>query len=155
MNKNLAAKNACRPIIRKAATSDAATIADLLTQLDYPVTVDFVRKKLLPLRKDPDEEIVVAELNGSVVGFIAIHFIPQIALPGSFARISYLSVDKNTRSKGIGGALVAHCEKLARKRRCDRIEVHCHERRKRAHEFYKSHGFNESPKYFFTSMKDG
>ncbi|HGM6989075.1 hypothetical protein JY531_09580 [Serratia marcescens] len=37
---------------------------------------------------------------------------------------------------------------LAHRRGCDRLEVHCHSRRERAHAFYRREGFVEAPKYF-------
>jgi len=44
--------------------------------------------------------------------------------------------------------LVAEGEALAHRRGCDRLEVHCHSRRERAHAFYRREGFVEAPKYF-------
>jgi len=48
----------------------------------------------------------------------------------------------------IGQEMEAVCEEEAKKRQCERIEVHCHTRREKAHHFYKQCGFEESPKYF-------
>ncbi|RTF32207.1 GNAT family N-acetyltransferase, partial [Serratia marcescens] len=44
--------------------------------------------------------------------------------------------------------LLAAGEALAHRRGCDRLEVHCHSRRERAHAFYRREGFVEAPKYF-------
>jgi|WetSurMetagenome_2_1015567.scaffolds.fasta_scaffold204500_2 GNAT superfamily N-acetyltransferase len=148
MNKNHALNSGDRIYIRKSRLSDCTRIADLLGQLGYPADEIFIYKKLKLFRNDPDETVVVAEVGGRVVGFISMHFIPQIALSGSFARISYLCVDEKHRGKNIGGKLEIYCEKIARKKGCDRIELHCHERRKQAHEFYGKQGYGESPKYF-------
>jgi GNAT superfamily N-acetyltransferase len=138
--------------IRKATMADADRIADLLTQLGYPGTEGFIREKIVQLNSHPDAELVVAIEGGDILGFISIHFIPQIAFPGSFARISYLCIEEGARGKGVGRHLESYCERLARDRDCDRIEVHCHSRRKRAHEFYYRQGYEESPKYLMKKL---
>ena len=43
--------------------------------------------------------------------------------------------------------------RLAVKRGCDRIELHCHARRTNAHGFYARLGYTESPKYFVKSLR--
>ena len=134
--------------IRKAKLDDWKQISLLLDQLDYPNTDEFIKDKLEKLLLDNNEELVVYEENQEVIAFISIHFIPQIAVKGDFARISYFAVDSSIRSKGIGRMLEEYCTELATKRKCDRIEVHCHSRRTDAHRFYERQGFTESPKYF-------
>ena len=132
--------------------ADADRISDLLTQLGYPGTELFIENNIVELNSHPDAELIVAVENGDVLGFISIHFIPQIALPGPFARISYLCVDEGDQGRGIGTHLESYCEHLARDRGCDRIEVHCHSRRKKAHEFYYLRGYEESPKYLLKKL---
>lgn len=134
--------------IRKAKIDDWKSICELLNQLEYYNTENFMKEKIESLVNGPDEELIVYETLGKVIAFFSIHFIPQLALKGDFARISYFSVDSTIRSKGIGGEMEEYCTDLAKKRHCDRIEVHCHSRRKDAHRFYLRQGFNESPKYF-------
>lgn len=80
------------------------------------------------------------------------HFIPQLAFEGSFARISYFVVDEESRGEGIGQEMEALCEEEARRHQCERIEVHCHTRREKAHHFYKQCGYEESPKYFIKHL---
>jgi GNAT superfamily N-acetyltransferase len=138
---------------RIASEADAGKIADLLTQLGYPASEQFVRKKILELNSHPDEELVVTVDDGSVLGFISLHFIPQLALPGHFARISYLCVDESVRSKGVGQKLEQYVELRARERGCDRIELHCHSRRDLAHRFYFRQGYEESPKYLMKLLR--
>jgi ribosomal protein S18 acetylase RimI-like enzyme len=138
--------------IRKATLADADILSDLLTQLGYPHTRGFIREKIAALTGHPDAELPVAVDGDAVVGFISIHFIPQIGLAGAFARISYLCVHEEARGRGIGGRLMSYCERLARQRGCDRIEVHSHSRRTGAHAFYDRYGFQESPKYLIKKL---
>lgn len=134
--------------IRKAKVEDYKQISLLLTQLDYPDTEPFIKAKVEILIMDPNEELLVFEEDKKIIALISVHFIPQLAVKGDFARISYFAVDKNIRSKGIGRKIEEYCNDLAIKRKCDRIEVHCHSRRTDAHRFYIRQGFTESPKYF-------
>jgi len=103
--------------------------------------------RLARMLDDPAEILLVWEDGAAILGFLSLHFIPQIALPGDFARISYFSIDKKARGKGIGAQLEEHATQLARERGCELIEVHCHTRRDRAHAFYYRQGYEESPKY--------
>ena len=162
-------------MIRLALHTDWPAIVRLLDQLDYPDTDKFMETRLAQLLNDPAEVLLVWEddtafkpdsadpdtgtpaPSGSrsalttapapILGFLSLHFIPQIALKGDFARISYFSIDETARSKGLGAQLEEHATQLARERGCELIEVHCHTRREKAHAFYYRQGYEESPKY--------
>lgn len=138
--------------IRKACMADRDGIIALLTALDYPNTEAFIDQRLAQLLAHEDEHLLVAGEQGKVFGVLSLHFIPQLALVGDFCRISYFCVDIQGRSGGIGQRLLAAGERLARQRGCDRIEVHCHSRRERAHAFYQREGFREAPKYFMKPL---
>ena len=139
--------------IRTIKESDHEVVSKLLGQLGYPDTEKFIQKKIETLLQNPNEHLVVIEDNEQqVFGFISIHIIPQIALEGDFARISYFAVDENYRSMGAGKILEEYCVQVAAERNCDRIEVHCHTRREKAHLFYYRQGYEESPKYLMKKL---
>ena len=138
--------------IRLATLYDLKNIRTLLLQLEYTIAESVLENTLALLLAHPDALNFVYEENQEVVALLSMHFIPQIAFEGSFARISYFVVDENIRGKGIGQEMESLCEEEARKRRCDRIEVHCHTRREKAHHFYKQRGYEESPKYFIKHL---
>lgn len=138
--------------IRLVKLEDAPAIVQLLEQLDYPNTEDFIQEKLRTLIAHPDEVFFVYELDDKVVAFMSLHFIPQIALRGDFARISYFAVDTDSRSHGIGKLMEDYCTQLAIERGCDRIELHSHTRREQAHKFYFRQGYEESPKYLMKKL---
>nr|WP_199162253.1 GNAT family N-acetyltransferase [Elizabethkingia sp. ASV34] len=139
--------------IRTIKESDHGVISDLLSQLGYPDTERFIKEKIRTLLENPNEYLVVIENeNEHVFGFISVHIIPQIALEGDFARISYFAVDENYRSLGAEKILEEYCTKIAKERNCDRIEVHCHTRREKAHLFYYRQGYEESPKYLMKKL---
>lgn len=138
--------------IRKAVIEDWKQISSLLDQLEYSNTESFIKEKLKVLLRDPNEELLVFEESNQVIAFISMHFIPQLALKGDFARISYFAVDRHIRSKGLGRKIEEYCTNLAIEKKCDRIEVHCNSRRTDAHRFYMRQGYSESPKYFIKML---
>jgi len=148
-------------MIRLAQHTDWPAIVRLLDQLDYPDTAKFMESRLAQLLNDPAEVLLVweddmgtnpANPGAAILGLLSLHFIPQIALEGDFARISYFSVDETARSKGIGRAMEEHATQLAREKGCGLIEVHCHTRREKAHAFYFRQGYEESPKYLIKRL---
>ncbi len=138
--------------IRDVQPDDAIAIEALLTSLGYPGTSSFIADKLQQQLAHPDAKLLVAVEDSQVLGFVSLHFIPQIALPGDFCRISYFCVAEAARSSGIGQALELEIVNQAKARGCDRIEVHCHSRREKAHRFYARQGYLESPKYLVKSL---
>jgi len=138
--------------IRNADSGDINSIVLLLEQLGYHDTGKFMEAKLQRMISHADEELILYEENSEVLAVMSIHFIPQLALEGDFARISYFSVDSGARSKGIGNLLEEFCSRIATARNCDRIEVHCNERRTDAHRFYYRQGYKEAPKYLIKTL---
>ncbi len=150
--------------IRLAKPADAPAVENLLQQLGYSGTSGFLAQRLEKMLDDPDERVLVyeappdaargrASAQPEVVAIVSLHFIPQLALAGDFARISYFSVDDRFRSKGIGQEMEEHIVALARERHCDRIEVHCHWQRGDAHRFYFRQGYEEAPKYLIKRLE--
>lgn len=133
--------------IRQADLKDSFALSALLSELGYGGTENFIEQRLAQLSSDPSEALLVAEFGNQVLGFLSMHFIPQLALAGDFARISYFCIAEGERSKGVGQQLLQHAESLAAQRGCDRMEVHCHHSRLKANQFYAREGYVESPRY--------
>lgn len=134
--------------IRPAEARDCEAVFALLKQMGYPDTANFAEARFRKLLADPDEYIIVAEKDGVISGFFSMHIIPMIAHPSDFARLSYLCVDENLRSSGIGKILLKKCEEIARERGCNRVELHSNIRRESAHRFYLRENYTDAPKYF-------
>lgn len=140
--------------IRNAVMADQEAIAALMAALGYAGTEAFIEARLAQLLAHPDEAMLVVADEEGVLGVLSLHFLPQLALAGDICRISYFCVDDRARGAGVGQRLLAEGEALARRRGCDRLEVHCHSRRERAHAFYQREGFFEAPKYFAKLLSD-
>jgi len=143
-----------RVTIRQACVADGPAITELLAQLDYHGCGDFIGQKIEQQLAHADAQLLVATVDAEVLGLISLHFIPQLAVRGDFCRISYLCVAERSRHQGVGALLEAAALRLAREKRCDRIELHCDQRRARAHRFYARQGYGESPKYLRKSLGD-
>ncbi|MCY1247855.1 Dihydroorotate dehydrogenase [compost metagenome] len=53
---------------------------------------------------------VAVDDEGRLLGFIGLHFMAQLALPGDFCRITYFCVGDAARSAGVGRELEAAAE---------------------------------------------
>jgi GNAT superfamily N-acetyltransferase len=138
--------------IRLAALADAPGIARLLTQLGYPGTEAFLAANLEKMLADPNEVPLVWADESSIAGFLSMSFSVYPGVRGPVVTIKSFTVDENARSRGIGAQLEAEVTRRAREKGCDRIILHCAERRTRAHEFYYRQGYVESPKYLIKRL---
>ena len=77
--------------IRSATNADHVAISNLLTQLGYPGTEDFLPINLEKMLSQQQSRVLVYEDEGIVEGFIAIDFLTQLAVKGDFIRISCFS----------------------------------------------------------------
>jgi len=107
---------------RNATIADAVTLTYLLQQLDYAGTESFIEQRITQLLNHPGQQLLVYELEGAVVACMSIHFVPQLALAGDFAIISYFAVDESARNKGIGKLMEAHCTHLAKQKHGNRTQ---------------------------------
>ena len=134
--------------IRKAETGDALRIQTLLEQLGYPTENGFIADRLALFSGREDHFDLVYEREGIVIGFLSFHLIPQMAFDGNYGVISYLVVDENIRSGGVGKALEEYCTALAIEKKCKRVLVSSNIRRTDAHRFYLRQGYEEYQKAF-------
>jgi N-acetylglutamate synthase-like GNAT family acetyltransferase len=134
--------------IRNATYHDAPAIKSLLEVLGYTSSISLLVDQLEIMFGKDDHQVFVCELKKEVIGFVSIHFLPQLAFDGGLMLISYLSVDEAAKQQGIARALEVYVDDHARKRKCERIQVHCLDWRAPEHAFYKQQGYQEYPKYY-------
>ena len=134
--------------IRNATYHDAPAIKILLEALGYKTNTILLIGQLENLFGQKDHQVIVFELDNVAVGFISVHFLPQLGFGGEVAIISYLSVDETFKDKGIAAALEDYVTRLAFNRNCDRIQVHCSDWRTPAHKFYEQQGYQKYPQYY-------
>jgi GNAT superfamily N-acetyltransferase len=89
-----------------------------------------------------DNRLLIAELDGEVVGSLQITFIPGLAKVGATKMlVEQVRVVSPRRGTGIGGEIVAAVVALARARHCKSVELASHRTRTDAHRFYARLGF--------------
>jgi len=128
------------PRVRPARVSDGDALADLSTQLGYPITPAEARERLAAIEGHPDHALLVAEEDGRVSGWIQVSLTRAFETPVQ-AEIAGLIVDAAARGRSIGAALVGEAESWARARGCLALRVRPNVIRERAHRFYRRAGF--------------
>jgi GNAT superfamily N-acetyltransferase len=131
------------PTIRDARPEDSAAIADLLGQLGYPTSAEAVATRLERLALVGDK-VVVAELDGSIVGLASLRVSPSIEYDTPAGQLASLVVDEAHRGAGVGRTLVEAMEAEARARRCGAFFLTTAEHRAKAHTFYEHLGLEHS-----------
>lgn len=94
------------------------------------------------IERDPNNELIVADMNGKVVGMLQLTFIPGISRQGSWrALIEAVRVDSSLRSAGLGRKLIGWAIERARARGCAMVQLTSDKQRVDAIRFYQSLGF--------------
>ena len=123
----------------------------MLGQLGYPATAEALPPRLERLQIVGDR-VVVADLDGAVVGLAQLHVSPTLEYERPAAKLAALVVDASHRGEGVGRALVEAMEAEARARRCELLFLTTAARREDAHEFYLRVGLEETGKRFAKSL---
>jgi GNAT superfamily N-acetyltransferase len=94
------------------------------------------------IARDPNNELIVCEVDGRVVGTLQLTVIPYITHRGSWrALVDGVRVDSAMRSGGIGRRLMAWAIDRATQRGCGMIQLTSNKTRTDAIRFYQSLGF--------------
>lgn len=97
------------------------------------------------IEADPNNELVVVERAGMVIGVLQITFIPYLTYRGSWrALIEGVRVAAEARSSGVGRQLFLWAIDRARERGCALVQLTSDKARPDAIRFYQSLGFSPS-----------
>ena len=141
------------PTIRTYASTDSEAIVNLIAKYraeDPARSVDrtAIAAALHVFAASAQGRILVADIAGEVVGYVAVHWVPFPMIQGCEAYISDLLVSQSVRGAGIGGILLETVECEARERGCSRLMLN---NRKTAPSFvqgfYPKHGFREREEF--------
>lgn len=128
--------------IRPIDNRDAIAVANLSTQLGYPMSVETIDERISIINAHPEHYAFVAEdEEGNPLGWIHIYIAHLIESPNSYVEIGGLVVDEAARGKGIGKALVQAAEEWTRSNGMNDIRVRSASRRADAHAFYQHLGY--------------
>lgn len=127
--------------IRCAMLADSSAVAELnrvAMGYDYPAAAS--AEKLKALINDDKNKILVAELNGRVVGYL--HLADYDLLYADHMKnIMGIAVSPDCRRMGIGRLLLSAGEQWARETGASAVRLTSGETRKEAHDFYRSCGY--------------
>ena len=91
---------------------------------------------------DPNNELVVMELDGKVVGVLQLTYIPYLTYQGRWrALIEGVRVDANLRASGLGRKLLTWAIARAQSKGCHLVQLTSDKARPDAIRFYESLGF--------------
>jgi GNAT superfamily N-acetyltransferase len=94
---------------------------------------------------DPNNELVIAELESRVVGVLQLTWIPSLTYQGRWrAQIEGVRIAADLRSSGLGRQLIAWAIDRATQRGCHLLQLTCDKQRPDAIRFYESLGFKAS-----------
>ena len=139
--------------IRDARPEDAAALARLVDQLGYPTSADAVAARLQRLEASPADRVLVAELDGEIVGAASVHYSLTLEYDEPAAKLSAIVVDEQHRRRGIGEALARAVEEEAIRQGCCLVFLTTAERRADAHAFYRRLGYEETGRRFAKPLR--
>lgn len=129
--------------IRPATTEDADVIAAMFTDEGYPAGPSDIVERLGRFASD-QARVLVAEHEGTALGFIALHAIPRFEHDDQIVRIVALVVDAGARERGVGRALMAEAERIATELGAAFTEITAGHHRPEARRMYESVGYDAS-----------
>jgi GNAT superfamily N-acetyltransferase len=122
--------------IRQFRMSDADRIAELSSQLGYPVPLGQVKQRLHLMVDDPKHTVVVACVaDGTVAAWMDLGIVLHLQ-SGEYCEIGGLVVADSARNQGIGAKLVAYAERWAAECGMKKVLVRSNAKRTDAHRFY-------------------
>lgn len=94
---------------------------------------------------DARQELMVAELDGRIVGTLQLTYIPQLSYRGqTVAQVEAVRVASGLRSRGLGRKMMEWAIARARAAGCRRLQLTSNKSRTDAHRFYERLGFARS-----------
>lgn len=138
---------------RKAKIEDLTEIVRMLAddflgatreRYENPLPESYI-KAFDEIDADKNNELIVAEADGEIVGTLQITFTPSISFQGGKrATVESVRVDKKHRGKGIGKELMNWAIARAKTENCITMQLTTNADRKDAHRFYENLGFKGS-----------
>lgn len=133
-------------MIRKCELSDITSVYELIkNELGYPkITKNDVLKRFELMNSLGNYNILVAENDGIICGFISMVKEISLEVDGEFLRVIGLSVKEEYQRCGIGTALLRVVEKIALEHKFGVITLSSNFKRIEAHKFYEKQGYQKT-----------
>jgi len=129
--------------IRPAETTDGDSIAALFTDEGYPAGPSDIVERMTRFGSE-HSRVVIAEHEGTVLGFVAVHALPRFEHDDRILRVLALVVDAGARDRGVGHRLMSEAERIAGELGAAFVEVTAGHHRPEAYRLYESMGYDPS-----------
>lgn len=94
---------------------------------------------------DPNQHLLVAELDGAIVGTFQLSFLPGLSFRGAWrGQIEAVRIASPLRGRRLGREMILWAIDRCRERGCRIVQLTTHASRERAHAFYERLGFERS-----------
>ncbi|MBT4963243.1 MAG: GNAT family N-acetyltransferase [Francisellaceae bacterium] len=101
------------------------------------------------IQSSPDNELIVMEHNGEVIGCMQLTFIPYLTFQGgSRCQIEGVRISSKHRGCGIGGKMFLYAIEKSKGRGCHMIQLTTNKDRVNTHKFYEKLGFKATHEGF-------
>jgi ribosomal protein S18 acetylase RimI-like enzyme len=145
------------PTIREATRADLLAIVRMLADDPLGATreraTDPLPREYLDafdaIQTHTGNHLLVADLEGKVVGCLQLTFIPGLSRLGlTRAQIESVRIDSSMRGRKLGELMIADAIERSRKRGCGVVQLTTDKARADAHRFYERLGFARSHEGF-------
>lgn len=102
-------------------------------------------KAFREIEADPNNALIVAEMDSEIVGMLQLTFTPSISFQGGKrCTVESVRVDEKRRGRGIGREMMLWAIDRARREGCISMQLTTNTDRIDAHRFYENLGFSKS-----------
>ena len=140
-------------IFRDAILADLPTIVAMLAEEQIGGRADDPSEPLDPtylaaftaIDRDPNQRLIVAELDGAIVGTMQLSWLPGLLNHGAWrGQIEAVRIASDRRSLGLGAAMIGWAVERFRERGCFMAQLTSNNDRVAAHRFYERLGWKKS-----------
>jgi GNAT superfamily N-acetyltransferase len=141
--------------IRSVTPDDSPSLARFLLDLNYFSALEGVSieeaeprvaRNIAACLANDSHSVYVAEMDSTIVGYVAVHWLPCLYMLGPEGFISELFIGEGMRGQGVGAKLLDTVMAEARKRGCTRLElINMKQRDSYLRGFYRKQGWEERP----------
>ena len=142
-----------RTTFRIATIDDLPSIVSMLADdflgqqredVSEPLNDNYI-KAFREIEADPNNELIVAELDGKIIGTLQLVVTPSLSYKGSKRSIvESVRIDSAFRGKGTGREMMMWTIERAKGKGCASMHLTSHKDRGDAHRFYEKLGFAKS-----------
>ena len=101
------------------------------------------------IERDPNNELMVVEANGDLVGMLQLTFIPYLTHTGSWrCLIEGVRIAEKYRGRGLGTRFISWAINRAEEKKCSIVQLTSDKQRPGALRFYQSLGFQATHEGF-------